>query len=428
MNERLLQYIWQFQYFNSADLKTTSGEDLIVLDRGVLNRNQGPDFLHARIRLSGKVWAGNVELHINENDWFIHRHHKDTNYDNVILHVVFYSAKSEGGVVVARGYQIPTLLLEGRVSYLLTEQYSRWMNNKEFVLCGKRLAQVNELVWMKWKERLLVERLDQRTVMLKEWLNGNKHHWEEALWWMIARSFGSVVNSEAFLAVAMSIPYSVISRHRDRIDQLEAMFMGQGGLLSRDFKDEYAKHLLREYQFLKEKYCLPDVTNRMHFLRMRPPAFPTIRLAQLAMLIHANGSLLGRIMYNQDLGEIKQLLNVTVSKYWQSHFVFDEESKGVPRRSGVQLINSVLVNGILPFVYTFGQSHANESVVNRAVEWLKVLPHERNNIVQLFVNAGALNQNAFDSQALLHLKKSYCDKKRCLDCSIGTSLLKMANC
>ncbi|HZX75280.1 MAG TPA: DUF2851 family protein [Cyclobacteriaceae bacterium] len=89
MNESFLHYIWQLQYFDKKDLRTTDGEAITITAPGKGNTNAGPDFLTAKIRIGDIDWAGSVEIHTNASAWMSHGHDEDSAYDNVILHVVW---------------------------------------------------------------------------------------------------------------------------------------------------------------------------------------------------------------------------------------------------------------------------------------------------------------------------------------------------
>ena len=274
MTERLLQYIWQFQYYNRNDLTTASGEQLAIIHPGMYNTNQGPDFIEGRIRVGVNTWIGNIELHVNASDWHRHQHADDRNYHNVILHVVWNNDDTSLGC-------FQTLVLSDRVPRVLLQQYETWMKGDYFIPCETSIGETDKLVWTSWKERLMIERFERRFVHIHQLLKKSKFDWEETFWWMVARNFGLFVNADAFLEIASSIPYNVLRRHRTQIHQLEAILFGQAGLLNAEFVEHYPAMLKKEYSFLQKKYKLQQVLVAVHFLRMRPACFPTIRLAQL---------------------------------------------------------------------------------------------------------------------------------------------------
>lgn len=417
MTERLLQYIWQFQYYNKSELVTAEGETLHILNPGIYNTNQGPDFLDAKIKIDDTVWAGSIELHINSIDWKNHKHNDDTNYKSVVLHVVWQHDES-------LKLNFPTLILEDRVSKFLLKKYDELMNANSFIPCEKNINQVDEITWVSWKERLLVERLQNKSAIVFDFLKKNNNHWEETFWWMIAKNFGVKVNSDTFEKIAQSIPINVLAKHKNQIHQLEALLLGQAGLLENVFTEDYPKLLQKEYQFLKNKYQLQKVQALIYFLRMRPANFPSVRLAQLAMLVNNSLHLFSSIKESKTLEQVKELLDVTANDYWHYHYMLDEPSAFKKKNLGTQMIDNILINTVVPVLFAYGHYHKENSYKDIALQWLLEIAAEQNTITKGFVALGIENKNGFDSQSLIQLKNGYCSKKRCLDCAVGNKLLK----
>lgn len=418
MTERLLQYIWQFQYFNNRNLQTTQGESLQILYNGTYNTNQGPDFLNAKIKAGNTTWAGNIEVHINASDWQVHHHNNDKNYSNVILHVVWNDDAPEL-------LPFPTLELQQLVSSVLLSRYEELMQSAQFIPCQEHIQSVSSLAFTAWKERLLVERLQQRALYIEKLLHKNKQHWEETFWWMIARNFGMKINSDAFEKIAFSIPLNILSKHKNQIHQLEALLMGQAALLDKNFEDDYPNLLRREYSFLQKKYVLQKAHAPLYFLRMRPANFPTIRLAQLAMLVHQSHHLFSFIKESVDIKQVQDLLNVTANDYWHYHYTFDEETVFKKKTLGEQMIKNILINTVIPVLYAYGYLNKNETYISKALLWLEQLASEKNAITRGFEQMGIQNKTSFDSQALIQLKNEYCNYKQCLQCAVGNQVLRM---
>jgi hypothetical protein len=418
MTEKLLQFIWAFGYFNKFDLLTTEGEPVSILFAGTLNKNQGPDFLSAKIKIGNTTLAGNVELHLKTSDWIKHLHEKDANYKNVILHVVFEHN--------AEVNKIPVLELSSRISTLLLNRYASFMNTVSFIPCGANIVNVKELVWKGWKERLLVERLSRKADHVLQLFAISKWHWEETFWWMLARAFGGKINGEAFEAMARSVPVNILAKHKTSHHQLEAILFGQASLLTDDFTDAYPKMLQREYGFLKKKYNLQASLVPVLFLRMRPGNFPTIRLAQLATFIQQSSHLFSRIIEAQNLDEIKEQFAVTASDFWHYHYTFGQSASFKKKTLGEDAVNNIIINTVVPVLFAYGVYHNDEKCKEKALGWLEQLPPETNNITKEFISIGIKNESAFDSQALLQLKNAYCNEKKCLECSVGNNLLREA--
>ena len=421
MNESLLQFIWQFQYFKTTNLQTTEGEAITLIQPGNINVNQGPDFLNAKVVIGDNTWAGNIELHILTSDWNKHKHSGDKNYSNVILHVVW---KNDLAKAATDQTTIPVLELQHCVSKILLERYDELMNKKTFVPCDNHLPVLDSMKWLAWKERLAVERLQRKSNEILESLTKANNHWEEVFWWKLAGNFGIKVNAEIFENMATSIPVNILAKHKNQIHQLESLLLGQAGLLNHDFEEEYPAMLKKEYLFYQKKYKLIQIPLAPFFLRMRPANFPTIRLAQLAMLIQHSVHLFSKIKELQTVKEVRELLDVTANDYWHYHYMFDQPTAFHPKKLGLQMIENIIINTIIPILFAHGLFTKNEVIKEKAVKWLFDLGAEKNAITKTWSTLGVTNKNALESQALIELKNSYCKQTRCLECAVGNALMK----
>ena len=418
MNEHLLQFIWQHLYFNREELSTIQHEPVQIISQGLLNTNQGPDFLHAKLLINNVTWAGTIELHLKTSDWHKHGHTNDEHYNNVVLHVVYEHDETNNET-------IPILELKNRISTSLLRHYRQLMEQNNFVACENQLQQVNDIIWDSWKERMVAERLQQKNEYIQKILLQTNRNWEEAFWQLLARNFGGPLNAEAFEAVAQTLPVTLLAKHKNQIHQLEALLFGQAGLLQGEFAEDYPIMLQKEYKFLQQKHQLKPVHQPIHFLRMRPSNFPTIRLAQLAMLIHQSSHLFSKVMEAKSVDAVREMFSVTANDYWHYHYMLNEQSAFRKKQLGKTMIDNILINTIIPLLFVYADEQHNERTKEKAIQWLQQMPKEKNSVTQQWEQAGATHQSAFDSQALLYLKKNYCIAKRCLQCAVGNSILKM---
>lgn len=421
MTEKLLHFIWQFQYFNRNDLLTTQNETVEVIQPGTLNHNQGPDFLSAKINISGNIWVGNIELHIHSSDWLLHEHSSDKNYNNVILHVVWIDDRD---ITSKNNRTIPTLELQSRVSNMLLDKYNELMQSHIFIPCENQISQVKPVVITGLKNRMATERLQEKSRIVFNHLKATNNNWEESFWWMMAGSFGASLNTEQFKQIAQSLPHTLLAKHKNQPLQIEALLFGQAGLLESEFTESYPCMLKKEYEFLTKKYHLKGIADPLYFLRMRPANFPTIRLAQLAMLISKSSHLFSVIKEAKNVSEIKALFKLEANDYWHYHYTFQETSLFKVKSLGDQMINNIIINTISPMLFAFGSIHNDEDIKDKALYWLEEVSPENNTIINRFKNLKIGCRNAFESQALLQLKKYYCDQKRCLECAVGNAIIK----
>lgn len=284
MNEQLLQYIWKFRLYQTTELYTTCSKKINPIYQGLHNKNQGPDFLNARIKIGESLWAGHVELHVKSSDWVLHKHSEDENYNNVILHVVWINDK-------VLELPFPTLELHSYVPKVLLQNYSTWMKKSYFIACENSIQTVDKLIVSKCKERLLFERLQIKSQYVASLVFDSKGDWEEVCWWVLAKCFGGKINGDDFEKIARSIPFKLLLKNSHSLKTIESLIFGQSGLLAEDWNDSYPQELKREYLFYRNKYKLKSPKVFLKFLRMRPPEFPTIKLALLSSFIFHKGRL-----------------------------------------------------------------------------------------------------------------------------------------
>ncbi len=422
MKESILHYIWQQKLFSTYILKTTEGEEVEVIDVGKFNTDAGPDFFNAKIRIGDTLWAGNVEIHSRSTDWNRHNHQLDKAYDSVILHVV---KEADTEVFRIDGQKIPQIQLIYPKQIELN--YERLIGEKKWIPCVGKIQNVPEIFIQSWKNTLLIERLEQKTKIIAGLLDESNQHWEEAFYITLARNFGFGTNSQAFESLAKSTPLSILGKHKDQLFQLEALLFGQAGLLNEETADEYALRLKQEYVFLRSKYLLQAIDgSQWKLLRLRPDNFPYIRIAQFAALIHTSSKLFSKMVENPTIDYLRGIFTCEPSDYWNTHYLFVHESTAKSKKLGTQSIHGILINTVVPFLFCYGYLKSNQNLKDKALQILEQIPGESNAIVNGWNNLGVKTKTAYDSQALLQLKKFYCDEKKCLRCRIGHKVLTLA--
>jgi len=322
---------------------------------------------------------------------------------------------------------LATLELQHLVPKIMLQQYEQLMNAKGFVACKNYLPVLSEIGWLSWKERLMAERLQRKAEAVLANLKLANNHWEEMFWWMLAKNFGTKVNACVFEQTAKSIPVNVLAKHKNQVNLLEALLLGQAGLLNENFNETYPKLLQREYKFLANKYQLKTINKAPDFLRMRPANFPTVRLAQLAILVNQSSHLFSRILEINNVRDLRELLNVTANDYWHYHYRLDNPTIYKPKKLGHLMTDNLIINTVVPVLFAYGAYHNAQQWKERAIHYLMQLSPEQNTITEEWKHHNVLNTNAFDSQALIELKNNYCEYKYCLKCAVGNKLLKDDN-
>jgi len=422
ITEDFLHYIWNFKLFNTLDLKTSINETIQILKSGQHNTDAGPDFFNAQIKIDNTTWAGNVEIHVKSSDWDKHHHEKDVAYDNVILHVVYVNDKNINN---SKGLTIPTLELKSIIDKRLIDNYQKLLANKNWIPCSLQLKQVDSFIVNNWLQRLIVERLERKSIEIKSTLELNRNDWEETFYQQLFKYFGLKVNAEPFLLLAKNTPLKIIEKHHT-LNSIEAVLFGQAGFLNEAIDDDYYKALKKEYQFLKTKFSLIPLENTIwKFLRLRPANFPTIRISQLASLLNNEPRLFARIISLNTIQEFHNLFKVQASDYWSEHYQFCKKAtKITTKKTGAILIDALIINVVVPFLFVYGESVNDENLKAKALTILQELKSESNTIIDNFELEEIVAKNALDSQALIELKTNYCSQKKCLNCSIGNNLIK----
>jgi hypothetical protein len=424
MNEDFLQYIWRYNLFTDRVVYSSQGDRIEIVEIGKQNFDSGPDFFNARIKINEMLWAGNVEIHVDSSAWYQHNHHHDPAYDSVILHVV---ANPDAEIVTNNKREVPTIQL--KFPDELLHSYESLLFSKKWIPCFDEIKKVDQFFVNNWLDRMLFERLERKSNEIFALLEQNQNSWEETFYQILLRYFGMKVNAEPFQQLARSLPMKLFAKQKNSLLQIEAMLFGQSGLLEVvKQKDEYWEKLWQEYQFLKRKYKLePMKAHQWKWMRLRPANFPTIRIAQLASLIYQSTSLFSKIRSNLDYAFIFDLFQVEPSVYWQNHYQFGVESSDKKKRMGRTTIHTILINTVVPVVFSYVKYHNNQKMIDDVCDLLHQIPAEINQITRKWKEAGVQIKSAFQSQALLQLKDNYCDSYQCLKCEFGNRIIRIAN-
>ena len=418
--EQLLHYVWKHKIFPLKELKTTTGQQVEVIDTGLANTDAGPDFFNAKLKLDGVLWIGNIEIHERSSDWFKHGHHADAGYNSVILHI---ASEIDTEISRSNGERIPQIQLI--CPEAVRTNYKELLETDSYPPCYRIIPSLPPFTAHSWMTALQMERFEQKATLLNERLKRCQGNWEDAFFITLARNFGFGLNGDAFETWAHQLPFRAVDKHRNDLFQIEAIFFGQAGILEDSDGDGYYLRLKKEYTYLQHKFGLiPMDASLWRFLRLRPANFPHIRIAQLACLYHRAYGLLSRIMETETLQGVRDILKGGTSEYWLTHYTFGGSSPSRPKTLSNTSLDLLIINTVVTFLYAYGLHKGNRVLCARAGSFLEELKAENNYITRMWEQCGMKTSNAADSQALIQLKKEYCDKKKCLYCRIGYEYLK----
>jgi hypothetical protein len=424
MTEAFVQYVWQFQYFDKKELCTTTGDAVEVFNPGTPNHDGGPDFLNARIRIGDIEWIGNVEAHDNASGWRDHHHDEDPAYDNVILHVVW---SFNHAAVRQDGSALPTVVLGNRVDRGMILRYTKLLSTRSTIPCAAHYPIVDVTTKRAMMDRAAMLRLEEKAAVCCAMWEHNNNDWEETLYQLLCRSFGFKVNAEPMEQLARAVPFRLILKHSNNLLLVEALLFGTAGFLDMGYRDTYFLRLRQEYQWLEKKYGLDArklKSSQWRFLRMRPANFPTLRLAQLAAVLHHHPRIFSIVRDARDLKTLRSIFVARQSDFWLRHYRFGLRQNKTIAPMGNASIDNIIVNAIVPVLAAYGSTMDEAFQVDKAVAFLKAIPAEHNSITRKWSALGDPPGSAFDSQGQIGLYKIFCRARRCLDCNIGSSIVK----
>lgn len=424
MTEAFLQYVWQHQMLGKR-LTTTEGQPVDVIRPGELNKDAGPDFFNARVRVGEVEWAGNIELHLHTSDWKAHHHSQDKTYNNIILHVVY---EHDCEITLENGKRPVTVELRHFMHPSLVQNYESLTApvTDNSVPCARRLPQVPSFVVNSFLERLTVERIESKSQVVRRLLDESHGSWEQTCYWLLAHYFGGKVNALPFELLAKATDQRLLARWKDNPVRLEALLMGQAGMLEENFADDFPRRLQTDYEALRGGAALEPIAKYIwRFHCLRPSSFPTIRISQFANLVSRSSSLFATLFGITDVAEMEKLFACQASDYWNNHYQFDRVTqRSSVKRIGRMQADSLIINAWVPLLFVYGEVHGQQQYKEQAISLLQQLPAENNSIIRRWQSAGVAPENAAQSQALLQLNANYCGGRRCLDCRIGYNIIK----
>ena len=399
MPEIILHYIWEHCLWAGFEQYTTDGKKVEILSVGEHNRDAGPDYSHARIRIDGHEWVGNIEIHVCSSDWTKHHHHLDKAYDNIILHVVRTADKP---IYNSKGELVPQCELNypSDKDYLsaLFESAQRMDSAIARIGCAEQLLHDPRLLTEGWRKTLLCKRLECKRASITRLLEITKGSWEHALYISLARNFGFHTNSVPFEELAINTPLSCLQKHRNSLFQLTALLLGQAGLVQEP-------ELQKEYDFLRIKFGLTPLEGSIwKHARLRPQNSPELRIRQFAQLMHQSENLLSKILDTDDLKELEVLFAVP--------------------QMGKSSVDILLINTVIPYKYAYALHQNNPVKAEQAMRLMEKIPAENNTIVRQWRVLGQEVKNAADTQALLHLYQNYCQHHECINCEVGYKIFE----
>ncbi len=419
MNEEFLHFVYRFKLWDKNSCYLTTGQNIEIIDTGIYNKDSGPDFFNAKIKIDDTVLVGNVEIHVNSSEWYKHGHETDKAYNNVILHVVF----NDNRKVYVNNRELPTW--EIKFSHLLFNKYAEFKLNDNSIPCAEYISLVDDFKSKLWFDKMSIERLEDRVIFYDDILKQRSGDFEQIVYLSLARSFGFGINSEAFYNLAYITPLNIVRHYAGNKNFLEALFFGQSGLLEDAIIDNYVIELKKNYDFLVRKFNIfPINSSNWKHSKVRPSGNAYMRIAQFASVMSEFDRFVHLISKKEiNVNEIRNFFKFEVSDYWKNHYIPGKVSENVKYKLGNEAVNSVFINTVIPMMFLWQKYYNPNYDPEVILDWLKSIKPENNRIIREWEKLNIFAENAYESQALINLKKNYCDNRRCLRCNIGYEIL-----
>ncbi len=420
--EDLLQFIWSVLKTSRLELKTTEQLPLDIIKTGFHNHYDGPDFKEAIVAIGGQKWAGNIEIHVQSADWLKHNHQKDAAYQNVVLHVVY---EHNQDIILVDKTILPVLELKHYISQNQLEAYRVLMYNHSNLPCQEMLNRVKPITLQGMLNRASMDRFAEKSKQILELLISKEGDWNTVFYHQLAKNFGFKTNDAPFLALAESIPLSILAKHKDDLDAILSLCFGQAGFLIGKPKDAFQQKLHEQYLILKKLYGLQLSTNiSWKMMKTRPANYPTLRIAQFGQLIYNSSHLFSKILTLKEIPQLIRLFEVSATAYWQSHSNFGQlRSKKIDGKLGLSSKYLLLINTVCQTLFAYSNYTQEEAYKMQAIDLLSSLPPENNKIIATYSKHYFTINNALESQGAIGLMQLYCSKKKCMNCTIGQQLV-----
>ena len=424
MDEQVLHLVWKYCLLNQLQCYTTNGERIQIVSPGTHNnQNSGPDFSTSKIRIGDNLWVGNVEIHKKTSDWYIHRHHLDKAYENVVLHVVYEDDIGES----EDSDSLPIIELKKCVNPEVWEKISLINKSKKNIPCSNFITLLNTEDWIDWQNLLVIKRFEKKAKDVRVLYNLNNKDWSKVVFQLLAKSLGGTVNKDPFMVLTRETPLEILNKHKCNLLSLESLLFGVAGMLKGNFKDVYPRKLQQEFQFLKHKYGLHEMDSHWwKWMRLRPNSFPTIQIAMLSSLLF-NSSQIENLFGISSPRQFKKELNrlSVLSPYWENHYRFDKPAKEKVKNWGKETLERIYINSVIPYQIA-KKMELGELDFSDELNRLHDMKAENNKIIRGWKELCIPVSSAYQSQALIQLFNDYCSRKKCLNCSVGLKVLKLA--
>lgn len=398
-SERHLHYLWACGYALRYPLRDRHGEIIEVLDRGVANHQDGPDFLNAKIRYRGIEFIGAIEIHLFSSLWKSHGHDNHPAYNGVILHIVWIDDASPESLE-KRG--VPCVELSQTLNKLSPEKLD---THYSFNACEGLDPEHKQGLDPKYLEHLLVMRVEAKIQQLEIALNDLQGNWN-ALWLSrLMYSLGLKPNAEAFLEIFNSVPFSVWRRLSPSLFSLQLLLLGRAGLL-----EKLGENLEEEYRFILTKFQLSERKINV-FKKVLPRAAPHLRLLQVSGLFFQQD------LFSRVVPDYSYLCGIELMQ----NKVKVAGRALLPPPISDDLAERIIINELIPLHLLYQRKQRGTYL--EPSHFFNEISAEKNSVLKAWKKWGIKAKNAGESQALIHQYHKFCEKRLCHLCPVGGAFI-----
>ena len=448
MDEAYVQNLWHEQRFFDTNMGAIDGRTIRVLKPGIWNHNEGPDFMHAEIEIDGKLYVGDVEIHVQASEWYAHQHHLNSRYNRVILHAVYFDDAINLRTRLQNGKRIPTLELLKLVAADTGDLYDDIQNTgTEDGICRITGKPLNMEVLKGVFESLGRERFLEKAESMR--LLRTRLDFEQLLYEGIMEALGYARNSKAMRELAQHVPFKDLDQKSE--SEIQSVLFGVAGLLPSQREKALSTEVTNDPNIiaLEESWRVSEyaelpvrMTEARWSFTSRPVNHPARRIAAMSQLIHqCQGSLMmyflsacekaaaaNTLRSLQTIGkELRTLLMLEPTGYWETHFSFGINNPRKEALIGSGRAVDIITNKILPVAYIWAVEAGSQKLQEAVLRLYSVtLKSSGNKIIdeidkQIFSEMQQmrdLKPTAKIEQGIIRLYKNYCADRLCDLCPI----------
>ncbi len=369
--EKHLQALWLEQkYFHP--LHTVDNRPIKIISPGIWNNEAGPDFKNAHLFIGNQELRGDIELHLREEGWNLHKHQIDERYNQVILHVALWPSSSTPNLKTQNHHPLYRLCLlqlfnQPPATLLRLIDLDLYPHTR-FVGTGRCSEELFNHISEKETRTLFKSAAYWRLEKKYEFLSSQFPNPSDQIKAGIAIALGYKHNSNQFLDV-----FRFLNPLKDMPHScLLSIALGICGFFEKEKKQAWSKsNFYNELSMMWGEYQF-EMTHQANLRldHIRPLNHPIRRLAFLVYLLQDSTKCMWENIFNlwshyisleldqktsrQFLQQLLDSIPSYLDPYWNTHYTFEEKKSSSSiflSMIGENLKKKIVLNTILPMLY-----------------------------------------------------------------------------